>query len=184
MPGPQGGFVFDIFATSQKTLYARSSIGVYRLTADAAVWTPVNVDISIEQFRMPMAEHAGILYVVSTDEVLASTDEGETWNALGLRPEGNPAALIVIDGVDGRNARANATMYLALWDNGIFRSTDAGKTLDPRKQWVDRQKDLQTCCNWRHGFCWYRQRSLPAQLRYLGAIADRYVPDYPRLSGL
>ena len=133
MPGPQGGFIFNIFATSQKTLYARSSIGVYRLTADATVWTPVNVDISVEQLRTPMAEHADTLYVVSTDEVLASTDDGETWNALGPRPEGNPAELIVIEAVEGHNARANVTMYLALSDNGVFRSTDAGKHWMPVK---------------------------------------------------
>ncbi len=131
MPGPQGGFIFDIFATSQKTLYARSSIGVYRLTADATVWTPVDVDISIEQLHTPMAEHADTLYMVSTDEVLASIDDGETWNTLGLRPKGYPAELIVIDAVEGRNGRANVTMYLALWDNGIFRSTDAGKRWTP-----------------------------------------------------
>ena len=131
MPGPQGGFIFDIFATSQKTLYARSSIGVYRLTADATVWTPVNVDISIEQLHTPMAEHAGTLYVVSTDEVLASADDGETWNALGPRPEGYPAELIVIDAADGRSTPASVTMYLALSDNGIFRSTDAGKRWTP-----------------------------------------------------
>ena len=127
MPGPQGGFVFDIFATSQKTLYARSSIGVYRLTADATVWTPVNVDISIEQLRIPMAERAGTLYMVSNDELLASTDEGETWNALGTRPTGNSVELIVIDAADGDNAPERVTMYLALFNRGVFRTTDAGK---------------------------------------------------------
>ena len=131
MPGPQGGFIFDIFATSQKTLYARSSIGVYRLTADAVVWTPVNVDISIEQLHTPMAEHADTLYMVSTDEVLASTDDGETWNALGPRPEGYPAELIVIDAAAGRSTLASTTMYLAMWEKGVFRSTDIGKHWTP-----------------------------------------------------
>ena len=131
MPGPQGGFIFDIFVTSQKTLYARSSIGVYRLTADATVWTPVNVDISIEQFRMPMAERADTLYIVSTDELLTSTDAGETWNAVGPRPEGNPVELIVIDAADGRSAHKTVTIYLGFSDNGVFRSTDAGKHWTP-----------------------------------------------------
>lgn len=131
MPGPQGGFIFDIFATSQKTLYARSSIGIYRLTVDAAVWTPVNVDTSIEQLQMPMAEHANTLYMVSTDEVLASTDDGETWKALGARPEGNPIDLVVIDAAAGRSARETVTIYLALPDSTIFRSTDAGKRWTP-----------------------------------------------------
>ena len=97
MGGPPGGAVFDIFETSKKTLYANSSIGVYRLTAGATVWTPVNVNIPNSVFRVPIAEHAGTLYIAAADELLASTDDGETWNALGTRPEGYPVELIVID---------------------------------------------------------------------------------------
>ena len=123
MSGPPGGAVFDIFETSKKTLYANSSIGVYRLTAEATVWTPVNINIPNDVFRVPIAEHAGTLYIVAADELLASTDDGETWNALGTRPEGYPVELIVIDTA----ARKTVTMYLALSDNGIFRSTDTGK---------------------------------------------------------
>ncbi|MCY3742732.1 MAG: sigma-70 family RNA polymerase sigma factor [Candidatus Poribacteria bacterium] len=131
MGGPPSGVVFDIFETSNKTLYLNSSISLYRLTADTTVWTPVNVDISIEQLRMPMAEHAGTLYIVAANELLASTDDGETWNALGARPEGHPAELIVIDAADGRSAHERVAMYLAFWDNSIFRSTDAGKRWTP-----------------------------------------------------
>ena len=131
MGGPPSGVVLAIFETSKKTLYVNSSIGIYRLTADATVWTPVNVDTSIEQLRMPMAEHAGTLYIVAANELLTSTDDGETWNALGARPEGHPAELIVIDAADGRNAHKRVTMYLALLDRGVFRSTDAGKHWTP-----------------------------------------------------
>ncbi len=127
MSGPPGGAVFDIFKTSKKTLYANSSIGVYRLTAEATVWTPVNINIPNDVFRVPIAEHAGTLYIVAADELLASTDDGETWNALGTRPEGYPVELIVIDTA----ARKTVTMYLALSDNGIFRSTDTGKHWTP-----------------------------------------------------
>ncbi|RKU24096.1 hypothetical protein C6503_01315 [Candidatus Poribacteria bacterium] len=140
MNGPAGGLVFDIFETSKRTLYVNSSIGVYRLTADATVWTLVNGDTSIEQLRMPMAEHAGTLYIVSANELLASTDDGETWNALGARPEGHPAELIVIDAAEGRSAHKPVTMYLAFWDNGIFRSTDAGKRWIPVNNGVTGKK--------------------------------------------
>ena len=91
------------------------------------MWTPVNVDISIEQLRIPMAERADTLYMVSNDELLASADEGETWNTLGPRPEGNPAGFIVIDATEARSAPERVTMYLALFNKGVFRSTDAGK---------------------------------------------------------
>ena len=131
MGGPPGGFVFDIFETSKKTLYVHSSIGVYRLTAGATVWTPVNVNISSGVFRVPIAEHADTLYIVAANELLASTDDGETWNTLGTRPEGDLAELIVIDAADRRSAPANVTLYLALWERGVFRSTDAGKHWTP-----------------------------------------------------
>ena len=140
MEGPQGGFISDLFATSKKTLYVRSSIGFYRLTADATVWTPVNVSIPNGVFRVPMAEHADTLYIVSTDEVLASTDNGETWNALGTRPEGNPAELIVIDAAEGRNAPASVTMYLAFEHRGVFRSIDVGKQWIPLKNGLTDRK--------------------------------------------
>jgi len=140
MNGPPSGVVFDIFETSNKTLYLNSSISLYRLTADATVWTPVNVDISIEQLRMPMAEHAGTLYIVAPNELLTSTDDGETWNALGPRPEGHPTELIVIDAADEHNANKPVTMYLAFWDNGIFRSTDAGKHWTPVNNGVTGRK--------------------------------------------
>ena len=127
MGGPPGGVVVDIFETSKRTLYVNSAVGVYRLTAGATVWIPVDVNIPNDVFRLPIAEHADTLYMVSTDELLASTDDGETWNTLGPRPEGYPAELIVIDAAEDRSAPARVTMYLALLNRGVFRSTDAGK---------------------------------------------------------
>ena len=127
MGGPAGGIVFDIFETSKRTLYVNSAVGVYRLTAGATVWIPVDVNIPNGVSRVPIAEHADTLYMVSTDELLASTDDGETWNTLGPRPEGYPTELIVIDAAGGRSAPASVTMYLALLNRGVFRSTDAGK---------------------------------------------------------
>ena len=127
MGGPVGGIVVDIFETSKRTLYVNSAVGVYRLTADATVWTPVDVNIPNGLFRVPIAEHADTLYMVSTDELLASTDDGETWNISGPRPDGYPVELIVIDAAEDRSAPARVTMYLALSNRGVFRSTDAGK---------------------------------------------------------
>ena len=79
--GPQGSHVFDIFATSGGTLYAATQTGIHRLTTDETAWTLVNTNLPIPESRMSMAEHGGILYIVSTDEIFASRDNGETWNA-------------------------------------------------------------------------------------------------------
>ena len=127
MNGPQGSQAFDIFVTSDGSLYTHSPISVYKLAAGATVWTPVNIEIPLGKFRVPIAEHAGTLYIISGDELFTSTDNGETWKALGTVPEGSISDLIVIDAAEGDNSQARAAMYLAIWEKGIFRSTDAGK---------------------------------------------------------
>ena len=70
-----------------------------------------------------MTEHDGVLYLVSNDEVFASTDDGETWNVFCDRPEGNAVGLVIA----GEAQQAGRTMYLALHEKGVFRSTDAGE---------------------------------------------------------
>ena len=114
---PKGGTVFDVFATSEGLLFAFSRTGVYRLAADATVWVPVTVDVPPETLRVPMVEHAEVLYLVSKDTVFTSTDDGETWNAFCTRPMGDAIGLVITD----------RTMYLALKNKGVFRSTDAGE---------------------------------------------------------
>ena len=118
---PPGGPVRDIFATSEGTVYAVAPTGIYRLRTDATAWTRINTDIPIGKSLMPMAEHGGTLYIVSTDEIFTSGDKGETWRTMGPRPRGRAVGLIIID-----EAHARRTMYLGLRDEGIYRSTDGG----------------------------------------------------------
>lgn len=120
--GPGSGSVFNVFATSGGTVYAFSQIGSYKLPVNATAWVPVAVDVPTGTLRVPMTEHEGVLYLVSNDVVFASTDEGATWNAFCGRPAGNAIEFVIT----GR-AQAGLTMYLALWDKGVFRSTDAGE---------------------------------------------------------
>ena len=120
--GPQGGAVYDVFATSKGALYAFSSIGTYRLAANATAWVPVDVDASTEGVRVPMTEHNGTLYIAATDTVFASADNGETWRAFCTRPKGNAIGLIIVDGTQEAD-----TMYLTFRNKGVFRSTDAGE---------------------------------------------------------
>ena len=121
---PKGGSVSDVFATSKGVLFAFSPAGIYRLAADATVWVPVTVDVSPEAFRAPMTEHDGMLYFVSKDAVFASTDDGETWSTLCTRPVGDAIGLVITDGAQ----KANRTLYLALKNKGVFRSTNAGES--------------------------------------------------------
>ena len=74
--GPQGGKVHEVFLTSEGQLYAVSPTGIYQLTTDAVQWTLINNTVPTGGIRMPMTEANGILYIVSTDEVFASSDDG------------------------------------------------------------------------------------------------------------
>ena len=129
--GPQGGPVFDIFETSRGTLYAATQTGIHRLATDAITWTLVNTNIPTPGNQMSMAEHNGILYIVSTDEIFASDDDGKTWEVFCPRPEGHPVGLIIAAEAQATNSQIGITMYLAFRDKGVFRTTDAGKQWEP-----------------------------------------------------
>ncbi|MDE0325248.1 MAG: sigma-70 family RNA polymerase sigma factor [Candidatus Poribacteria bacterium] len=124
--GPLGGHVRDIFATSEKVLYAVTSKGIYSLTAEATAWTLTSTSVPTTMLRMPMAEHGKTLYIVSSEKIFASSDTGETWQVLCSRPEGEAVGLIVVDEIQGNNQNPRPVMYLALHTKGIFRSTNAG----------------------------------------------------------
>ena len=138
--GPPAGYIRDLFATSEGTVYAAASTGIYRLSADATAWTHVNASIRIGESRIPMAEHDGVLYIVSTDEIFTSDDNGETWKTLGPRPKGDAVGLIITKATHARNAQIDRTMYLALKDEGVFRSTDGGTQWEPFNHGITAEK--------------------------------------------
>ena len=125
--GPQGGPVLDVFATAEGTLYAFSQTGIYRLRSDAPAWMLINSSVPVEGLQVPMAEHRNTLYLVSNDTVFASGDEGETWNALCTRPEGEAIGFVVADEGQGNSSQVGIAMYLAIHDKGIFHFTHALK---------------------------------------------------------
>ena len=130
--GPEGTPIFDTFAASNGTLYIDTQTGIYRLTADASTWTRLNADFPTPGGYMSMREHDDTLYIVSADQIFASRDDGETWNAFCLRPDGDrPVGLIVTDAPQITPLRTGIAMYLAFRDEGIFRSMDAGTRWDP-----------------------------------------------------
>ena len=128
--GPKGSVVYDIFAAADGTIYAAAKTGLYKLTPNA-IWVLINADIPTGQYRVPMTEHQDILYAVSVDEVFTSEDDGEMWKSLGQRPKGIASGLIVTDAIQKHDSKAAVTLYLALQEKGIFRSTDAGQHWTP-----------------------------------------------------
>ena len=129
--GPPAGPIRNIFATPEGTVYAVAQTGIYRLTADATTWVRVNASIPIGKSLMPMAAHNGRLYIVSTDEIFASDNKGETWRTLGPRPKGDVVGFIITDAEEASSSQVPITMYLAFRDKGIFRSTDGGELWHP-----------------------------------------------------
>ena len=121
--GPEGGPVSGLLLSTTGDIYTASPSGIYRLVPNTSVWTlvsPLPPEAPTAYNWKPMAERNGTLYLVSTDEVWASTDNGENWKSLGTRPKGNPIGLAITD----------QGLYLAL-ENQIFRSENGGKQWTP-----------------------------------------------------
>ena len=106
--------------TSDGSLYAVMGYeNIYKLPARENEWQLVNTDFLRQETAgdIPIAEHHGTLYIIPSDTLFASTDDGKTWNAIGPCPNGHVRELLITDDA----------FYVTL-NNGIFRSDDAGNS--------------------------------------------------------
>ena len=124
--GPEGGGVKNLFATSQKEVYAIGGTRLYQLADDDTGWTLINAALPFTPYSTPMAEGKDTLYIVTETDLLASTDRGLTLHFLGPRPRGRAIALLIPNRLRW-SKDAQIEMYLVLAD-GVFRSTNTGKT--------------------------------------------------------
>ena len=120
--GPSGGAVTSLFVTSENELYAVGERSLFKLAADRETWTFVTGDLPIDNFGSSMAERGDTLYIACESELFASTDGGETWDSVAPCPPGRRALALLI---------TDEAFYLALEAEGMFRSTDEGKTWHP-----------------------------------------------------
>ena len=121
---PGFGPVLGLFVSSEGDTYAASRLGIYRLTPDASAWafiSPAAAVNSTSAGLIPMAEKNNTLYLASVDELFSSRNRGETWTPLGTRPKGTAIGLAITD----------EAFYLALKNEGVFRSEDMGKQWRP-----------------------------------------------------
>jgi len=112
--------VGTLSVTSLKTLYAVVGYKhIYKLPAGDNYWQLVNTDILDQDTNgdIPIAEYDGTLYIIPSDKLYASTDDGETWNPIGPCPKGHVKELLITD----------ETFYLTL-NQGVFRSDDEGRS--------------------------------------------------------
>ncbi len=115
--GPQDGRVHELFQTSNGKVLAIAPTGIYQVKEDADEWMLLNDTVPIENyFNMVMAEDNNTLYLVSTDKIYASSDDGITWVTIGRRPIGSVIKLLITE----------MAFYLVL-DDEIYRSLDKGK---------------------------------------------------------
>ena len=106
--------------TSDGTLYAVMGYeNIYKLPVGENEWQLVNADFLRQETDgdIRIAEHDGTLYIIRSHELFDSTDEGKTWNSIGLCPNGHVKELLITEDA----------FYLSL-NNGIFRSDDAGNS--------------------------------------------------------
>ena len=119
--------------------------------------------------------HRGTLYIVSVDEIFASDNRGETWRTLGPRPKGDAVELVITDAERTSSSQVPFTMYLALRDEGIFRSTDSGAHWHPLNDGLTTEKISAMATVGKNGVCGYGERPLPSRFRGLEKIANRYI---------
>ena len=120
-----------LFLASDQTLYAIAKTGLYQLTEKEDTWTFVSSSGPNRELDSVMAEHGDTLYLLTSDELLASTDGGKTLDVLSARPKGRAVALVITDSIQEHDLeRADITMYLVL-RTAVFRSEDAGKKWIP-----------------------------------------------------
>ena len=124
--GPPSPRVYNIFSTSENNLYTFSSTGIYKLTEGKTSWTNISSVVPTRTFNVIITEHQDTFYLVNTDTILASTDDGKTWKIFCSRPKGDAEAVIITDKKQEQQSHTGFVMYLALRDKGVFRSDDAG----------------------------------------------------------
>ena len=145
--GPEGGEVPTLFKTTCGDVYAGTQNGLYRLTDDGTAWKlisnikgPSHIALIalIEGTKWwPVVERHDTLYLATNKEILASTDRGETWEALGESIEGQLVDMVITDGIPG--AQIEMTIYLAR-TNGVFRMDNAGKSWTPLSEGLTDRK--------------------------------------------
>lgn len=104
-----------------------------QLTRDGgATWIQGKLPEGDSFSSFQVARDASIVYVIkdSTNELLKSLDEGETWQHVGYLPSGDPSSLLVT--TDG------STLFVVMWNGEIHQSVDGGLT------WIlSREADYQ-----------------------------------------
>ena len=120
----KGSQVYSLKGTTQGDLYVlvRNLVSphILKLTSDGNTWQSMDGYPSgtVWGFNVPMVEWNNTFYIIPSNELFASKDEGKTWNSLYTWPKEHN----IIDFLPMDNA------FYAAFHEGIYRSDDSGKT--------------------------------------------------------
>ena len=111
-----------LLTTPEGEIYVIDTMrAIYKSSHETTGWQYVNNVRSLSDNwwdgRTLMAKSDDTLYMVVSNKLFTSTDDGKTWIAVSNRPSGEAVGLMIMDGV----------LYLAQTYT-VYRSTDAGKT--------------------------------------------------------
>ena len=118
----RGSMVEGLLATSEGEIYTFADGHIYKLQDDRTEWQYLS-DISTLagdwELEVPMAEWDNTLYILPSNKLLASKDDGKTWYIVHQLPEeyDSPRKLLLTE-----------QAFYIIFDEGAFRSEDKGKT--------------------------------------------------------
>ncbi len=118
----KGSPLESILGTSDGDIYVLGNEwSLYKLPSDSQEWQHISDLFSIDTEWVPsalMAKWKDTLYIVPSNKLFSSSDDGRTWKLVySFQEEFGPRGLILGDDV----------FYIA-FSTGIFRSKDSGKT--------------------------------------------------------
>ncbi len=120
----KGSPVMSIMGTPEGDVYALGEeLSFYKLPADGKQWQHISDLGPLDTWwttNPPIAKWKNTLYMVPSNELYASMDDGKTWDVVHFWPEEeywNPIELVLTEDV----------FYVA-FTSGILRSEDEGKT--------------------------------------------------------
>ena len=121
--GPiKGSRAEGLLATSEGELYTFADMQIYKLEADGKKGRHIFDFRSLVNSRppaAPLAKWKDTLYIMLANELLASKDDGQTWNLVHTLPAVHYFAIGLI---------LTDQAFYAAFEDGIFRSEDNGKT--------------------------------------------------------
>ena len=119
--GPiKGSRAGGLLATSEGELYTFADMQIYKLEADGKAGRHIFDFRSLVKSRpprAPLAKWKDTLYILLADELVASKDDGQTWDLVHTLPCYNAIGLILTE-----------QAFYTAFENGIFRSEDNGQT--------------------------------------------------------